>query len=580
MPRRLIRLLGMFAVGSTAFAQTSTPPDGTILPNMNTIYSVAPVSVKMFGATGDGTTNDLPAIQRAIAYAQSFGSAQHAVYFPCGTYITNRMIDITASPNVGAIRLLGESVSCATIKYTGTSPIEAVVRITSGVDNWSINANVQEMQILGNTHNTHVLELVKPSYLLVNNVNLWGADPATGDCLLITSAVAGTADNVKCSARIIPTITDLPVPKNGIVIDGAGSTLGSVPLNINAPLVQLVGGIGLWLKFAGGVHVAGAQIAGMPQPLNMTSLATNNHITASLFEGGPQQTIPNYLGGSQNIYTAVTFTDLAIGAAYGSEIHGDNNVFIDSYFTSKAPKAFTIVGDATATTVNGLRIGASNTISDLGSGTRIQQKQHTNLGVIDTTDQESEYIPAFFSWNGVSNNSRDGVQKLNSAFSFRSTPTIMSTKPVTAGVSWRAIFIGEWQDYGGTLNTQGMPPFIEITNTSNVVTWAAGETITFTVNGSGLFQGVTNGACCRVFQGTIYFIPNLTPTSGTMAPGPNSMKLAGTLETTGVKIGSNTAPVVVAPTVNRAACIKAAGPPVIIGYCSTVVSAGGACTCN
>src|SRR5580704_181038 len=94
MPRRLIRLLGMFAVGSTAFAQTSTPPDGTILPNMNTIYSVAPVSVKMFGATGDGTTNDLPAIQRAIAYAQSFGSAQHAVYFPCGTYITNRMIDI------------------------------------------------------------------------------------------------------------------------------------------------------------------------------------------------------------------------------------------------------------------------------------------------------------------------------------------------------------------------------------------------------------------------------------------------------------------------------------------------------
>jgi hypothetical protein len=34
------------------------------------------------------------------------------------------------------------------------------------------------------------------------------------------------------------------------------------------------------------------------------------------------------------------------------------------------------------------------------------------------------------------------------------------------------------------------------------------------------------------------------------------------------------------PTVNQAACIKAAGPPVVIGYCSTVVGAGGACTCN
>lgn len=35
-----------------------------------------------------------------------------------------------------------------------------------------------------------------------------------------------------------------------------------------------------------------------------------------------------------------------------------------------------------------------------------------------------------------------------------------------------------------------------------------------------------------------------------------------------------------APTVGQAACIKAAGPPVVIGYCSSVVGAGGACTCN
>jgi hypothetical protein len=34
------------------------------------------------------------------------------------------------------------------------------------------------------------------------------------------------------------------------------------------------------------------------------------------------------------------------------------------------------------------------------------------------------------------------------------------------------------------------------------------------------------------------------------------------------------------PTVGQAACIKAAGPPVVIGYCSTVVGAGGTCTCN
>jgi hypothetical protein len=39
-------------------------------------------------------------------------------------------------------------------------------------------------------------------------------------------------------------------------------------------------------------------------------------------------------------------------------------------------------------------------------------------------------------------------------------------------------------------------------------------------------------------------------------------------------------PQVGTPTVGQAACIKAAGPPVIIGFCSSVVSSGGACTCN
>jgi hypothetical protein len=34
------------------------------------------------------------------------------------------------------------------------------------------------------------------------------------------------------------------------------------------------------------------------------------------------------------------------------------------------------------------------------------------------------------------------------------------------------------------------------------------------------------------------------------------------------------------PTVGHAACIKSAGPPLVIGYCSTVVDSSGACTCN
>ena len=42
----------------------------------------------------------------------------------------------------------------------------------------------------------------------------------------------------------------------------------------------------------------------------------------------------------------------------------------------------------------------------------------------------------------------------------------------------------------------------------------------------------------------------------------------------------NALPTVGTPIVGQAACVKAAGPPVVIGFCSTVVSSSGACTCN
>lgn len=42
----------------------------------------------------------------------------------------------------------------------------------------------------------------------------------------------------------------------------------------------------------------------------------------------------------------------------------------------------------------------------------------------------------------------------------------------------------------------------------------------------------------------------------------------------------NAIPNVGSPTANQAACIKSLGPPVVIGYCSTVVGSSGGCTCN
>ena len=54
------------------------------------------VSVKDFGATGDGSTDDTTAISNAITYVSTNGGA---VYFPAGTYKTSSTLTIS-SPNV------------------------------------------------------------------------------------------------------------------------------------------------------------------------------------------------------------------------------------------------------------------------------------------------------------------------------------------------------------------------------------------------------------------------------------------------------------------------------------------------
>jgi len=68
--------------------------------------------------------------------------------------------------------------------------------------------------------------------------------------------------------------------------------------------------------------------------------------------------------------------------------------------------------------------------------------------------------------------------------------------------------------------------------------------------------------------------------------GPGTNSAFGTNDENNITIrstiisGSNSVPVTGSPTVGQASCIKSSGPPIVIGYCSTVVGAGGACTCN
>jgi len=77
------------------------------------------VSVKDFGATGDNSTNDGPALQAALTFLRKTSSpSSRALYIPPGNYITNQVLNIT---NTEGVRIFGDGSVATVIKYRGSA---------------------------------------------------------------------------------------------------------------------------------------------------------------------------------------------------------------------------------------------------------------------------------------------------------------------------------------------------------------------------------------------------------------------------------------------------------------------------
>jgi len=109
------------------------------------------ISVKDFGAKGDGITDDTAAIQAAIDYVQTLAN-RPTIYFPVGKYITTSTLIITGdnvslvglgSPSLGRGDESGETTRGATIRYRGTG-IAVKIGVAPGVSGTFINNIVIE----------------------------------------------------------------------------------------------------------------------------------------------------------------------------------------------------------------------------------------------------------------------------------------------------------------------------------------------------------------------------------------------------------------------------------------------------
>jgi hypothetical protein len=123
------------------------------------------VSVKDFGATGDGSTDDTTAISNAITYVSTNGGA---VYFPAGVYLTSASLVIDA-PNV---TLYGDGASQSTIQSNSAS--FWVIKYTDNAD----YLTVKNLYIKGNAVDDSttqygigysVSSFVAPEYVTISN---------------------------------------------------------------------------------------------------------------------------------------------------------------------------------------------------------------------------------------------------------------------------------------------------------------------------------------------------------------------------------------------------------------------------
>ena len=152
------------------------------------------ISVKDFGAVGDGTTDDTTAITNAIAYAVA--NEQPTINFPSGNYLVTSTIVIDhngvclegESSRVSGNSVTGGPINQAygtRIKYTGTSAAikvsrAAVTPVPPESTNFIENICIRNMQINCTSAAQYGLHCIKPVGCIFENLTIVGILDTTG----------------------------------------------------------------------------------------------------------------------------------------------------------------------------------------------------------------------------------------------------------------------------------------------------------------------------------------------------------------------------------------------------------------
>jgi len=223
-------------------------------------FQVTPtLSVKLFGAKGDGVTDDTEAIQAAMAYAVSVSGA--TILFPRGVYPCTEQIDLPANT-----LLIGEGriLSYMQFSHTGagvksTSPVNSSTAVRSGmrhigivgtngsntdggfVDVCGTYINLYDVYVQGFKHciifdQTEISSIINCELLITNTSGLNGIWLVNGDGDYAAATSQGFTNVITISGNQINSNNTTGVSS---ILDDGGSNHVIVGNNCNAGAVAI-----------------------------------------------------------------------------------------------------------------------------------------------------------------------------------------------------------------------------------------------------------------------------------------------------------------------------------------------------
>ena len=303
---------------------TTTPITRTLQAKFDDV-----VSIRDFGAKGDGVTDDTLAINRALVqlYTREVNSEiRRSLFFPAGTY---KVTDTIKVPSYA--KLYGEGAKSSTIKYYNSGVLaDAVVRTSdsknqtgANIGNFSAVAPTDiEISSMGfeSTATNDIFLLESTTNSSFENVSLKGSE----------TTLTLTASDSKACIRINSTalLTSQNITFNNCVTDGTG-----YGMQANAVCSAITLSNSKISKHYIGVSIGDTPTNNGPSGVRITQNVFDNILAQGILIGKPGETVSKNIS-AFNVFYDVGNTFLGAGNPSSTiiEIENSNNLSVGDMF--------------------------------------------------------------------------------------------------------------------------------------------------------------------------------------------------------------------------------------------------------